>query len=159
MFTLLKVLDKFDMQVYDFMRDMMLRKRRDAELFRAYQIALKENDFPDQRQAVEYVRKHEAPGWFVSKEFCAAVLSCLLRGKEHCKMRANKKRKFKALYDLYISLRDKFPYCAMNHLDLCAAIVEMPAPEWFIDHQLASRIIAEQINIRNEQMANRYGRK
>ena len=154
-----KSLHKFDMQVFDFMRDMMLRKRRDLELFRAYQKALQENEFSDQREAVDYVRKHEAPRWFVSKEFCAAVISSWLRGKESYKMRNNKKRKFRALYELYIKLRQEFPYSAMNHLDMCAALVEMPAPEWFIDHQLASRIIAEQINIRNEQIASKYGRQ
>ena len=147
------------MQVFECMRDMMLRKRRDQELFRAYQRALQENVFSDQKEAVDYVRKHEAPRWFVSKEFCAAVISSWLRGKEYCKMRQNKTRKFKALYELYLKLRKEFPYCAMNHLDLCAAIVELPAPEWYIDHQLASRIIAEQIELRNEQIAMMYGRK
>ena len=140
------------------MRDMMLRERRDTELFRAYQKALQEHDFVDQRQAVEYVRKHEAPRWFVSKEFCAAVISCWLRGKEFCKMRPNKRRKFQALFDIYNKLKKEFPYSALNHLELCGTIVEMPAPEWFIDHQLASRIITEQISIRNEQIANMYGR-
>ena len=141
------------------MRDMKLRERRDTELFRAYQNALKEHDFVDQRQAVEYVRKHEAPRWFVSKEFCAAVISCWLRGKEYCKMRSNKRRKFQALFDIYKNLKSQFPYSALNHLELCGAIVDMPAPEWFIDHQLAARIITEQINVRNEQIANRYGRQ
>lgn len=150
---------KFDMQVFDYMRDMMLRERRDVELFRAYQRALADNAFSDQREAVDYVRKHEAPRWFVSKEFCAAVISSWLRGKDFCKMRQNKKRKFKALYDMYMELRDKFPYCTMSHLDFCAALVDMPAPEWYIDHQLASRIISEQIDKRNEQMAAIYGRK
>lgn len=140
------------------MRDMMLRKQRDQELFRAYQKALKENDFSDQREAVEYVRKHEAPRWFVSKEFCAAVISSWLRGKEFCKMRNNKKRKFQALYDIYLKLKNVFPYSACNHLELCAAIVDMPAPEWYIDYQLASRIINEQIHLRNESIANIYGR-
>lgn len=140
------------------MRDMKLRERRDAELFRAYQNALREHDFVDQRQAVDYVRKHEAPRWFVSKEFCAAVISSLLRGKEFCKMRSNKKRKFQALLDIYNRLKDQFPYSALSHLELCGAIVEMPAPEWFIDHQLASRIITEQIGIRNQQIASMYGR-
>ena len=137
----------------------MLKERRDLELFRAYQNALKEHDFVDQRQAVEYVRKHEAPRWFVSKEFCAAVISCWLRGKEFCKMRPNKRRKFQALFDIYNNLKSQFPYSALNHLELCGAIVDMPAPEWFIDHQLAARIITEQINVRNEQIANRYGRQ
>ena len=137
----------------------MLRKRRDLELFRAYQKALREHDFSDQRQAVDYVRKHEAPRWFVSKEHCAAVISSWLRGKEFFKMRSNKARKFRAMYELYIQMKQLFPYCAMNHLDVCAALVEMPAPEWYIDHQLASRIITEQMTLRNEQIANKYGRQ
>lgn len=137
---------------------MKLRERRDLELFRAYQKALKEHDFVDQRQAVDYVRKHEAPRWFVSREFCAAVISSWLRGKEFCKMRSNKERKFKAIYEIYLRLKNEFPYCALNHLELCGAIVDMPAPEWYLDHQMASRIISEQMAIRNEQIANRYGR-
>lgn len=137
---------------------MKLRERRDLELFRAYQKALKEHDFVDQRQAVDYVRKHEAPRWFVSREFCAAVISSWLRGKEYCKMRRNKERKFKAIYEIYLRLKNEFPYCALNHLELCGAIVDMPAPEWYLDHQMASRIISEQMAIRNEQIANRYGR-
>lgn len=146
------------MQVFECMRDMMLRKRRDQELFRAYQRALQENVFSDQKEAVDYVRKHEAPRWFVSKEFCAAVISSWLKGKDFYKMRPNKKRKFKALFDLYLAVKQEFPYKALTHLELCAIIVDMPAPEWYIDHQLASRIIAEQIEARNEQIATKYGR-
>ena len=147
------------MQVYDYMRDMMLRECRDKALFLAYQKALQENEFSDQRHAVDFVRKSEAPRWFVSKEVCAAVISSWLRGKDFCKMRTNKRRKFEALFDIYRKLKAEFPYSAMNHLELCGVIVEMPAPEWFIDHQLASRIITEQICMRNEQIADRYGRK
>ena len=66
------------------MRDMKLRERRDRELFIAYQNALQEHDFVDQRQAVDFVRKNSAPRWFVSKEFCAAVISSWNRGKEFC---------------------------------------------------------------------------
>ena len=146
------------MQVFDYMRDMMLRKRRDMELFHAYQKALQEKEFSDQREAVEYVRTHEAPRWFVSKEFCAAVISSWLRGKEFCKMRPNKRRKFKALFEIYQRLKQELPYSALNHLELCGMIVEMPAPEWYIDHQLASRIITAQINLRNEKIAQKYGR-
>jgi hypothetical protein len=73
-------------------------------------------------------------------------------------MRPNKRRKFEALFDIYNSLKKQFPYSALNHLELCGAIVDMPAPEWFIDHQAASRIISEQIVLRNEEIASRYGR-
>ena len=140
------------------MRDMKLRERRDRELFIAYQNALQEHDFVDQRQAVDFVRKNSAPRWFVSKEFCAAVISSWNRGKEFCKMRSNKKRKFQALFEIYNNLKEQFPYSALNHLELCGVIVEMPAPEWYIEHQLASRIINEQISIRNQKMADIYGR-
>jgi len=140
------------------MRDMKLRERRDRELFIAYQNALQEHDFVDQRQAVDFVRKNSAPRWFVSKEFCAAVISSWNRGKEFCKMRSNKKRKFQALFEIYNNLKGQFPYSALNHLELCGVIVDMPAPEWYIEHQLASRIINEQISIRNQKMADIYGR-
>lgn len=138
---------------------MMLRERRDFELFRAYQNALKEHDFVDQRQAVDFVRKHEAPRWFVSKEHCAAVISCWLRGKDFFKMRSNKERKFRALYELYLKLKNIFPYNTFNHLELCEAIVEMPAPEWYLDHQMASRIIYKQIESWNERRYSYYGRQ
>lgn len=140
------------------MRDMFLRKRRDQALFRAYQEALREKDFSDQREAVEYVRKNEAPRWFVSKEFCAAVISSWLRGKEFCKMRPNKRRKFQALYEIYKKMRNEWPYNTLSHVDLCAVIVELPAPEWYLDHQMASRIITAQMNIKNEAIAKKYGR-
>lgn len=140
------------------MRDMLLRKRRDQALFRAYQDALREKDFSDQREAVEYVRKNEAPRWFVSKEFCAAVISSWLRGKEFCKMRPNKRRKFQALYEIYKKMRNEWPYNTLSHVDLCAVIVELPAPEWYLDHQMASRIITAQMNIKNEAIAKKYGR-
>lgn len=137
---------------------MLLRKRRDQALFRAYQDALREKDFSDQREAVEYVRKNEAPRWFVSKEFCAAVISSWLRGKEFCKMRPNKRRKFQALFEIYKNMRNEWPYNTLSHVDLCAVIVELPAPEWYLDHQMASRIITAQMNIKNEAIAKKYGR-
>lgn len=140
------------------MRDMLLRKRRDQALFRAYQDALREKDFSDQREAVEYVRKNEAPRWFVSKEFCAAVISSWLRGKEFCKMRPNKRRKFQALFEIYKNMRNEWPYNTLSHVDLCAVIVELPAPEWYLDHQMASRIITAQMAIKNEAIAKKYGR-
>ena len=141
------------------MRDTMLRQHRDLALFEAYQKALEEHDFENQREAISHVCKSPAPQWFVSKEFCAAVLSGLLRGKELYKIGKQKKRKFAALMKLYQEKKQQFPYCGMAHLTLCGEIVEMEAPEWFIGYQMASKIIKEQINIRNERMARRYARR
>ena len=140
------------------MRDTMLRQQRDYELFKAYQSALVEHTFENQRDAVNYVRSHPAPRWFVSKEFCAAVLSSLLRGKDHYNMGKQKRRKFKALLDLYIEKKKEFPYSGMCHLALCEAIVDMPAPEWYLGYEMANKIIAEQIKERNDRIARRYAR-
>lgn len=141
------------------MRDTMLRQQRDVALFRAYQQALKEHDFENQRDAVNYVRTHPAPKWFVSPEFCAAVLSSMDRGRDHYKMGREKKRKFLALHELYKEKKKVFPYCGMCHLTLCREIAAMPAPEWYLGYEMAAKIINEQIKHRNERIAERYARR
>lgn len=141
------------------MRDTMLRQQRDIALFQAYQQALKDNTFDNQRDAVNYVRTHPAPNWFVSSEFCAAVLSSLLRGKDHYKMGKEKKRKFAALLALYNEKKQEFPYCGMNHLTLCREIIMMQAPEWYLGYEMAAKIINEQIKRRNDRIAYRYARR
>ena len=134
----------------------MLRQQRDFEFFKAYQKAIEEHQFANQREAIDYVRTHEAPRWFVSKEHCAAVLSCKVRGLELYKMGKQKARKFDELLRLYVQEKREQPNA--HHLDLCEKIVNMPAPEWYLEHQIASRIINEQISFRNNLMARRYGR-
>lgn len=141
------------------MRDTMLRQQRDTALFRAYQEALGACTFSNQREAVDYVRLHSAPRWFVSKEFCAAVISSRIRGRDHYKMGVSKKRKFDALYKLYLKMKGEDEYKDLCLLAVCEIMVETPAPEWFLGYQAASRIIQEQINRRNERVAMRYGRK
>lgn len=137
----------------------MLRQQRDYALFKAYQSALETENLESQREAVDFVRTHPAPHWFVSKEFCAAVLSSKLRGKDLYKMGKQKKRKFDALMQLYLEKKKEYPYSTMCHLALCEAIVEMPAPEWFIGYEMAAKIIAEQIREQNEKLARRYARR
>ena len=138
------------------MRDTMLRQQRDYALYQSYREALATHFFANQRDAVDFVRKNVAPRWFVSKEFCAAVISSRLRGKDHYKMGKSKRRKFDALFQLYLQKQEEFPYCGYCHLALCEAIVEMPAPEWYLEHQMADRIIKEQIAEWNKRRAKRY---
>lgn len=138
------------------MRDTMLRQQRDLALFECYREALKNNTFLNQSEAVDYVRTHPAPCWFVSKEFCAAVLSSKLRGKDHYKMGKSKKRKFDALFQLYQEKKQQFPYCGMKHIELCEAIIAMPAPEWYIGHEIADKIIYRQIRLWNNRKTKRY---
>ena len=136
----------------------MLRQQRDFALFQSYREALATHSFANQRDAVDYVRNNTAPRWFVSKEFCAAVISSRLRGRDHYKMGKSKRRKFDALVQLYLQKKEEFPYSGYCHLALCEAIVEMPAPEWFLGCEMAAKIIAGQIKEHNDKIARRYAR-
>lgn len=138
------------------MRDTTLRQQRDFALFQSYRQALATQSFANQKDAVDFVRMSPAPGWFVSKEFCAAVISSKLRGRDHYKMGKSKRRKFDALYQLYLQKKQEFPYSGLCHLALCEAIIAMPAPEWYLEHQMADRIIKEQIAEWNKRRARRY---
>lgn len=138
------------------MRDTMLRQQRDYELFKCYRKALEEHVFANQREAVDYVRTHAAPRWFVSREFCAAVLSSKMRGRDHYKMGKSKRRKFDALYELYQQKKKEFPYCGMRHVEICDAIIAMPAPEWYLGYEIADKIIKEQIKEWNIRRTKRY---
>ena len=140
------------------MRDTMLRQQRDLALFTAYQEALKKLTFNTQKEAIDHVLESPAPQWFVSREFCAAVISSRMRGRDHYRMSRTKRRKFDALFELYTQLRQQAPYSSMCHQDLCEAIVAMPAPEWFLGYDAASRIIIKEMNRRHEQVASKYGR-
>lgn len=138
------------------MRDISLRQQRDLELFKCYRKALEENDFSLQREAVDYVRTHPAPRWFVSREFCAAVISSRMRGKDHYKMSKQKRRKFDALFELYKEKKEDPKYCGMRHTELCEVIVEMPAPEWYLEREMAYLIIKEQMKLWNQNKTKRY---
>lgn len=141
------------------MRDTMLRQQRDYALFCAYQDALKEKSFSTQKEAINYVLASPAPQWFVSREFCAAVISSRIRGKDHYRMSKTKRRKFDALYELYKEKRKDPAYSSCNHQDLCEIIVQTPAPEWFLNFGAAEQILLRQRRIRKEKMADRYVRE
>ena len=141
------------------MRDTMLRQQRDLALFDSYQEALKTMSFSTQKEVVDYILNSPAPQWFVSREFCAAVISSRLRGRDHYKMSKTKRRKFDALFELYQKLRKEPQYAGMSHQDICEIIVEMPAPEWFLHYDAAALILSRQRKLKNDQIASRYGRK
>lgn len=140
------------------MRDTMLRQQRDYALFCSYQEALKEKSFSTQKEAIDYVLASPAPQWFVSREFCAAVISSRLRGRDHYKMSRTKRRKFDALYSLYLEMRDDPENRHLCHQDLCEKLVSTSAPRWFLSYETASKIIWKHVNLRNEEMAKRYAR-
>ena len=138
------------------MRDTMLRQQRDFDFFTSYREALKGNVFANQREAIDYVRTHPAPRWYVSREFCAAVLSSRLRGKDLYKMGKSKRRMFDALLELYRQKRQEYPYSELKHSELCEYIISLPAPEWFLGYERADDIILQQMREWNIRKTKRY---
>ena len=141
------------------MRDTMLRQQRDFALFCSYQEALKEKSFSSQNAAIEYVLSSPAPQWFVSREFCSAVISSRLRGKDFYKMSRAKRRKFDALFALYQQMRQLPENKNLSHRDVCVKIVLTPAPEWFLHYDAAALILLRERKLRNDKVAQRYGRQ
>ena len=138
------------------MRDTMLRQQRDYEFFKCYREALENNVFANQREAIDYVRTHPAPRWFISREFCAAVLSSKLRGKDHYKMGKAKRRMFDILMELYNQKRQEYPFSEMSHVELCDVIISGPAPEWFLGSYRANEIVNQEIREWNLRKTRRY---
>ena len=134
----------------------MLRQQRDQDFFECYREALETHVFASQREAVDYVRTHPAPRWYVSREFCAAVLSSMLRGKNQYKMRSGKRRMFEALFALYQQKRQEEPYKSLRHVELCDHIISLPAPEWYLGYERADDIILRQMREWNEKRTKRY---
>ena len=138
------------------MRDTMLRQQRDFAFFQAYREALKTKVFANQKEAIDYVRTHSAPRWFISREFCAAVLSSMLRGQEHYKMGKAKRRMFESLLAIYKQKRGEYPYSELPHIELCEYIISTPAPEWFLGYERADDIVNREIKEWNIKRTKKY---
>lgn len=139
------------------MKDTFLREERDRDLFRCYMDALVRIGFKYQREAVDYVRTHPAPHYYVSPSVCASFMRRLDRGDRLKEINALARKKFRHIHDIYEKLREG--ECAdMSCERLCEMIVERPAPQFYIGYEHASNIISEQINRYNDEQAEKYGR-
>ena len=113
-------------------------------MFEAYTNALREHDFASQSEAINYVCSHGAPRFYIDAEFCAIVIGRMRRGSPTGLKGKHRLRKFNELYRLYKLERAKPGNEKSTVKEICARIVEMPAPEFYLNYRAASGIIAEQ---------------
>lgn len=134
-------------------KDTDLREQRDRAVFDAYKAALVEQGFRTQSEAVEYVRTHPAPRFFISAEFCAIVISRLAAGKHPGVSGRQRIRKFRELYRRYLIETDKPENAGLSMREICWRIVDQEAPEFYLNFRATSEIINRQREKRQEKLS------
>lgn len=125
-------------------------------IFAAYNKALVDHCFQSQGEAVNYVRTHPAPRFFISAEFCAIVISRLLAGKHPGVSGKQRIRKFRELYRRYLIEMDRPENANQSLREICGRIVDQEAPEFYLNFRATSEIINRQREKRQEKLAQRF---
>ena len=134
---------------------MELRKARDKALFDAYNKALSTISFSSQAEAVDYVRTHEAPRFYISPEFCSIVIGRMIRGEEPGIKGTLRIKKFRELYARFLVESSKPENEDMAAREICNIIVEQKAPEFYLNYRASAGIINAQKEKRIKEL--RYG--
>lgn len=138
------------------MKDTELKAIRDRDLFLAYQKALRERDFENQWEAVEYVRKSPAPRFYISSKVCSLLLGKLFAGQRLEQMHPLSYRRIKCLEKMYRNyVGGEAGMKGLSRERVCEILVDMPAPEFYISNLWATRIINKEIARHNREKTRR----
>lgn len=141
------------------MRDTELKSARDRDLFLCYQKALRENVFRNQWEAIEYVRTHAAPRFYISPKSCSLLLGRLFAGKPVDRLNRLAWKRIKHLESLYKAfVKDEGGMKGLSRERVCELLVDMPAPEFYVTHRYATRIILKEIARHNQERIRRMTR-
>lgn len=132
-----------------------LREQRDAALFDAYIKAVRDIGFSTQEMAYDYVRTHEAPRFFVEPKFCQEIISKIERGLPTGLRNPQSIRKYDELYRRFKQMRKENPDMPMR--DICEAIVDGKAPEFYLNRRITQWIIGREKRMKWERMEKRRG--
>ncbi len=132
------------------MKDTELKAVRDRDLFLCYQKALRECDFKNQWEAIEYVRQSPAPRFYISSKACSLLLGKIFAGQRLVKMHPLAYRRIKCLEKMYKNYVSGAAGCrGLSRERVCEILVDMPAPEWYVSNAYATRIINKEIELHN----------
>ncbi len=136
-------------------KDTWLKRRRDRDLFEKYACALSSKTFKTQKEAVDYVRLHPAPRFYISAQAASAYINALLSGNSVDGLSSSSLRRLKELYRRFNEMRKEDNAKRMSVFSLCQIIVEQDAPEFYIGYDHASKIICRESSKHNDRMARR----
>lgn len=131
-------------------RSTYLRKQRDIALFESYSKAIQEHDFANQKEAFDYVRKHAAPRFFSSNMFCESMITKMLNGQPTGLKNPQAVRKYNELFRRYKQKAEQYPEKTIR--EICAIIVDEPAPEFYLNRRITQWIIAREKKERWEEI-------
>lgn len=138
------------------MKDTELKAARDRDLFLCYQKALLNHDFRNQWEAIEYVRSHPAPRYYISPKSCSLLLGRIFAGKPIDRLNSLARKRIRRLESSYRQLvQGEGSMKGLSRERICEIIVDMPAPEFYVTHRYATRIISREIIRHNQNQAGR----
>lgn len=138
------------------MKDTELKEARDRDLFLSYQKALREHEFKNQWEIIEHVRTHPAPRFYISAKSCALLLGRLFNGDDMNDLHPLAKKRIKHLAECYKECYNNVP--KMPRSWICEIITDMPAPEFYVSHRYAARIINKEMVKFNKEKTGRMTR-
>lgn len=137
-------------ELFKGMKDVELKAIRDRDLFLCYQKALRENDFQNQWEAIEYVRKCPAPRFYISSKVCSLLLGKIFAGKKIERMHPLAYKRIKHLEKMYKTfVTGPAGMQGLSRERVCELLVDMPAPEFYVSNIYATRIINKEIERHN----------
>ena len=125
-------------------KDTSLREKRDEALFEAYTRALREGNFASQREAIRYVCRGPAPRFYINGDFCATLIGRLLKSQPTQLKGTLREKRSADLFRLYCEEKAKPGNENLPKQRIANRIVEMPAPEFYINERVATSIIIRQ---------------
>lgn len=139
------------------MKDTELKELRDRDLFLCYQKALRENNFQDQWEAIEFVRRCPAPRFYISSKVCSLLLGKIFAGQKLERMHPMAYKRIMHLAEMYKKyVSGQMGQKGLSRERICEILVDMPAPEFYVSHIYASRIIVREIRRHNKEMDRRH---
>lgn len=124
------------------MKDTELKRQRDEALYRVYKQGLRTQHFMSMHEAADWCRMQPAPKYYLSSKNLVNYIKMLQCGYQLNSLHASTRRKVKHLFRMYIEYRKTHPESAtMSKDSICEILVDEPAPEFYIGHDLAILIL------------------
>ncbi len=138
------------------MKDTELKRTRDRDFYRTYVDCLQTCRFKNRYEAVDHVRKHSSPCFYISPKVLSNYIGIILRGDILPQLNSSGKRRLKELYKRYRDYITMHPNTNLSRERICEILVEEKAPEFYIGRSLAFQILSRERKKAIKELQNRY---
>lgn len=140
------------------MKDTELRQERDRDLYRTYVRGLREKDFSSLQEAAEWAISQPAERFYVSSKVLVNYIASRRAGASEDGMHKANRDRMRELYDRFIAFCTANPSCQLPRERICEALVDEPAPRFYIDLQMAMKVIQRERLRHRQELINRINR-